>query len=64
MEKMKAGVTGFMPKDVDYLEQLQKYAKLGYSYYENARYAFTQPDSKAVIDRTDCNAALFGGKLD
>ncbi|WP_138295365.1 MULTISPECIES: sugar phosphate isomerase/epimerase [unclassified Clostridium] len=51
MEKMKAGVTGFMPKDVDYLEQLQKYAKLGYSYYENARYAFTQPDPKAVIDR-------------
>ena len=29
MEKMKAGVTGFMPKDVDYLEQLQKYAAEG-----------------------------------
>jgi sugar phosphate isomerase/epimerase len=44
MAKMKAGLTGFIPKDADFYETLKSYAKMGYHAFENAGYLFRQGD--------------------
>jgi sugar phosphate isomerase/epimerase len=36
MAKMKAGITGFIPKDADFFETLKTYAKMGYRAFEGA----------------------------
>jgi sugar phosphate isomerase/epimerase len=44
MAKMKAGITGFIPKDADFYETLKSYAKMGYHAFESAGYLFRQGD--------------------
>jgi sugar phosphate isomerase/epimerase len=44
MAKMKAGITGFIPRDADFYETLGLYAKMGYHAFENAGYLFRQGD--------------------
>jgi sugar phosphate isomerase/epimerase len=44
MAKMKAGLTGFIPKGADFYETLGSYAKMGYHAFENAGFLFRQGD--------------------
>ena len=34
MEKMKSGITGFIPKDADFFQTLESYAQIGYKAFE------------------------------
>ena len=40
MQKMKAGVTGFIPKGADFFKTLETYAKMGYKAFEGASRLF------------------------
>jgi sugar phosphate isomerase/epimerase len=41
MKKMKAGITGFIPKDADFFKTLESYAKMGYRAFEGAQRLFS-----------------------
>jgi sugar phosphate isomerase/epimerase len=40
MQKMKAGITGFIPKGADFFKTLESYAKMGYKAFEGASRLF------------------------
>ena len=43
MEKMKSGITGFIPRDADFFQTLESYAKIGYKAFEGAGFMFFLP---------------------
>lgn len=51
MKRMKAGVTGFIPKDADLFETLQKYAEMGYSVFEGGDDMFREGDPVENVKR-------------
>ena len=51
MQKMKAGITGFIPKDADFYETLESYAKMGYTAYEGTYALFREGDPKENAKR-------------